>query len=110
MQAGWNHVQMMTVGITGFLLFFSAYLLAAPLAYRWTRDRKVIVWLSAFLAATAFLAINHVWHWGNHPYRYAINLLFPLTILGALGLRDAPRPLAAVFGCVVGRHLPIRRN
>ena len=102
MQGGWNHVQMMTVGISGFLLFFSAYLLAAFLGYRWTRDRPLIVWLSAFLAATAFLAINHVWHWGNHPYRYAIHLLFPLTILSALGLRDAPRSLAAALGVWFG--------
>ncbi len=98
MQGGWNQVQMMTVGRSGFVVFFAAYLLAAALGYRWSRERSVLVWLSAFLAATAFLAVNHLWGWGNHPYRYAIHLLFPLTILGALGLRDAPRPLAAVMG------------
>jgi len=52
----------------------------------------------SLLAATAFLAINHLWHWGNHPYRYAIHMLFPLAILAALGLRHAPRPLAALLG------------
>jgi len=102
MQGGWNQVQMMTVGLTGFALFFAAYLLAAGLGYRWTRDRSVLVWLSALLAATAFLAVNHLWGWGNHPYRYAIHLLFPLTILGALGLRDAPRPLGATLGAWLG--------
>lgn len=102
MQGGWNHVQMMAVGLAGFGLFFAAYLLAAALGYRWTRDRPVLLWLTALLAATAFLAVNHVWGWGNHPYRYAIHLLFPLAILGALGLRDAPRPLAAVVGVWLG--------
>ena len=81
MQGGWNQVQMMTVGLTGFGLFFAAYLLAAALGYRWTRDRALLVALSAFLAANAFLAVNHLWGWSNHPYRYAIHLLFPLTIL-----------------------------
>ena len=50
------------------------------------------------LAATLFLALNHLWAWGNHPYRFAINLVFPLAILAALGLRHAPRPLAVVLG------------
>jgi hypothetical protein len=62
----------------------------------------VLVWVSALLASTAFLAVNHLWHWGNHPYRFAIHLLFPLSILAALGLRDAPRPLAAILGAWLG--------
>ena len=98
MQGGWEQVQGMTVGASGFLLFFSVWLLAGLLAYGWTLDRPLVVWLSAFLAATGFLALNHLWGWGNHPYRYAIHLLFPLAILGALGLRDAPRPLALLIG------------
>jgi hypothetical protein len=102
MQGGWNHVQMMTVGVTGFLQFFAAYLLAAAAGQRWTRDRRALVWLTAFLAATAFLAVNHLWGWSNHPYRYAIHLLFPLSILGVLGLRDAPRPLAFLLGLWLG--------
>ena len=61
-----------------------------------------MAWLTVFLGATAFLAVNHLWHWGNHPYRYAIHLLFPLTLLGVLGLRDAPRPLAALLGVWLG--------
>ncbi len=98
MQGGWEHVQMMAVGLPGALLFFSAYLAAAALAFRFSRDRALVAWLGMFLATTSFLAVNHLWHWGNHPYRYAIHLLFPLTILGVLGLRDAPRLLAAPLG------------
>ena len=97
-QRAWDGVQMMTVGLSGFLLFFGAYLLAAAAGLAWSRDRPVLVWVGALLASTAFLAVNHLWHWGNHPYRYAIHLLFPLAILAALGLRHAPRPLAATLG------------
>ncbi len=102
LQRGWDGVQMMTVGLSGFLLFFAAYLLAAAAGFAWSEDRPVLVWVGALLASTAFLAVNHLWHWGNHPYRYAIHLLFPLAILAALGLRHAPRPLAAVLGVWLG--------
>ncbi len=102
MQGGWEHVQMMTVGLAGFALFFAAYLLGAATGWWRTRDRSLRVWLGAMLIATAFLAINHLWHWGNHPYRYAIHLLFPLAILTALGLRDAPRPAVVVLGIWLG--------
>ena len=102
LQRGWDGVQMMTVGLSGFALFFAAYLLAAAAGCFWSRDRPVLVWVGALLAATAFLAVNHLWHWGNHPYRFAIHLLFPLAILAALGLRDAPRPLAAILGAWLG--------
>ena len=101
-QSAWNQVQMMAVGLSGFALFFAAYLVAAALGYRSLRDRPLFVWVSALLASTAFLAVNHVWHWGNHPYRFAIHLLFPLAILAALGVRDAPRPLAAILGAWLG--------
>lgn len=102
LQRGWDGVQMMTVGLSGFVLFFAAYLLAAAAGCLWSRDRPVLVWVGALLASTAFLAVNHLWHWGNHPYRFAIHLLFPLAILAAFGLRDAPRPLAAVLGAWLG--------
>ena len=98
MQGGWESVQMMAVSLSGALIFFSAYLAAAALAFRFSRDRALVAWLGVFLATTAFLAMNHLWHWGNHPYRYAIHLLFPLTLLGVLGLRDAPRLLAVPLG------------
>jgi hypothetical protein len=102
MQGGWNQVQMMTVGLPGVALFFAGYLLAGALGIAFSRDRPVLGWACALLAATAFLAVNHLWHWGNHPYRFTIHLLFPLAILGALGLRDAPRPVAAVLGAWLG--------
>jgi hypothetical protein len=98
MQGAWNQVQMMAVGMTGFLLFFAAYVLAAGLAYRFVRDRPLLVFLSGWLLATAVLAVNHLWHWSNHPYRYAIHLLFPLAILAVLGVRAAPRALGVVAG------------
>jgi len=97
-QDAWNQVQMMAVGLAGFSLFFAAYLVAAAFGWSSLRDEPVQTWILSLLAATAFLAINHLWHWGNHPYRYAIHMLFPLAILAALGLRHAPRPLAALLG------------
>jgi hypothetical protein len=102
MQAGWDEVQMMTVTLPGFMLFFAAYLLAAAVGWRCARERPIVVWLTAFMAATGFLAVNHLWHWGNHPYRYAIHLLFPLTILGVMGLREAPRWAGSVLGAWLG--------
>jgi hypothetical protein len=62
----------------------------------------VLLWVFGLLIATALLAVNHVWHWGNHPYRFAIHMLFPLAILAALGLRDAPRRLALPLGAWLG--------
>jgi hypothetical protein len=94
-QAAWNQVQMMSVGPASFVIFFAAYLLAAAFGWRALRDEPVGLWVLSFLAATGFLAVNHLWHWGNHPYRFAIHMLFPLAILSALGLRRAPRPIAA---------------
>jgi hypothetical protein len=98
MQSGWDQVQMMTVGLVGFLLFFSGYLVAAGFALRYSRERGLVAWLLVVAVATGFLAVNHLWGWSNHPYRYAIDLLFPLAILAVLGLREAPRPLALVVG------------
>jgi hypothetical protein len=98
MQGGWNQVQMMAVGLSGVGLFFAAYLVAGALGLVFTRDRRALLLTLALLGATVFLALNHLWHWGNHPYRFAIHLLFPLAILAALGLRHAPRPLAAIPG------------
>ncbi|MFI4944330.1 MAG: hypothetical protein ACHP85_13770 [Burkholderiales bacterium] len=101
-QDAWNQVQMMAVGLTGFALFFAAYLVAAAFGGRSLRDDPARTWILSLLAATAFLAVNHLWHWGNHPYRYAIHMLFPLSILAALGLRQAPRPLTALLGLWLG--------
>ncbi len=90
------------VGLVGLALFFAAYGLGAVFAYRRYRDRPVLIWTSAMLGATAFLAFNHLWHWDNHAYRFAIDLIFPLGILAALGLRHAPRSLAVVLGIWLG--------
>ena len=97
-QTAWSNVQMMAVGLSGFLLYFAGYLAAAVLACGYWRDRRVLPWLLGLLLATALLAVNHLWHWGNHPYRFAIHMLFPLAILAALGLREAPRRLAVPIG------------
>jgi hypothetical protein len=101
-QDAWNQVQMMAVGVTGFSIFFAAYLVAAAFGWRSLSDQPVRTWIASLLAATAFLAVNHVWHWGNHPYRYSIHMLFPLSILAALGLWHAPRPLAALLSLWLG--------
>ena len=97
-QATWSQVQMLAVSLTGFVLFFSAYLCASGLALLCYRDRPTLVWLAALVVSTCFLALNHLWHWFNHPYRFAIHMIFPLAILAALGLRHGPRRLAAVLG------------
>jgi hypothetical protein len=86
------------VGLAGLALFFSAYGLGAALAYRYCQDRPVLIWTSAILGATALLAFNHVWRWDNHAYRFAIDLIFPLGILAALGVRHAPRPVGVLIG------------
>ncbi len=95
-------VQRAAVGLAGLGLFFAGYLMAAGLAYVRYRERPVLVWASAILLATLFLAFNHLWHWGNHPYRFAINLIFPLGVLAALGVRHAPWRLSAVPGLWLG--------
>jgi hypothetical protein len=83
-------VQRAGVGVGELFLFFAAYVPAAVLAYAAGRDRPVLIWVSAMLAGTFFLAFNQVWRWDNHPYRFAIHLIFPLGILAALGLRGGP--------------------
>jgi hypothetical protein len=95
-------IQRVAVGIVGLALFFSAYALAATFAFLRRPDRPVLIWVSAMLGGTLLLAFNHVWHWDNHAYRFAINLIFPLGILAALGLRHAPRPVSMVLGVWLG--------
>ena len=76
------------------LAFFAPLVLAAGLAIAYPPAPGMRRWLFSVLGATAFLAVNHLWSWGNHPYRFAIHLLFPLAVLAALGLRHAPRAAA----------------
>jgi len=97
-QAAWAEVQKLSVGLPGFVAFFAAYLVAGAGAYVYSRDRDSLVFASALLGATAFLALNQYWHWYNHPYRFTIHLLFPLAVLSVLAVRDAPRFLAATVG------------
>jgi len=100
LQEAW--VPGLAVGTFDLLLFFAAYGLAAALAYATCRDRPVLLWVSSVLAGTLFLAFNHLWGWSNHPYRFAIHLIFPLGILAALGLRHGPRRLAVGLGAWLG--------
>jgi hypothetical protein len=89
-----------------FLFFLLQWLLAIA-AWRWAPRTAGLRWGAVMLAANLFLAANHLWAWGNHPYRFAINLVFPLAVLGAYGLRYAPRPVAWVLGlAVIGAATP----
>jgi hypothetical protein len=97
-QDAWAQVQRVSVGLPGFFAFFAAYLVGAAVAYAFCRERETLVWVSALLGATAFLALNQYWHWYNHPYRFTIHLLFPLAVLSVLALRDAPRWLGIALG------------
>jgi len=76
--------------------FFSVYVLAAALAFWRGGDSAARRWALAILVATALLATNHLWRWGNHPYRFAIDLVFPLAVLAALGVPRRPRLLTAL--------------
>jgi hypothetical protein len=97
-QAAWDQVQMLAVSLTGFVLFFCAYLCGGLVALLRYRDRSVLTWLTALVLSTGVLALNQFWHWSNHPYRFAIHMIFPLGILAALGLRRGPRRLAVPLG------------
>jgi hypothetical protein len=88
------------------LSFLLQWLLAAAAA-RWVPRTAGLRWAAVMLGATLFLAENHLWAWGNHPYRFAINLVFPLAILAAYALRHAPRPVAWTLGvALIGAALP----
>ena len=99
-QAAWAEVQKLSVGLPGFVAFFAAYLLGAAAAYAYSRDRESLVWASALLGATAFLALNQYWHWYNHPYRFTIHLLFPARHpLGAGAARRSALAGGGDSGC-----------
>jgi hypothetical protein len=87
-----------SVGPIALLVFFAVLWALAATAGRWAPRGAVLLWAVASLAATLLLAENQLWAWGNHPYRFAINLVFPLAVLAALGLRHAPRSLTVVLG------------
>ena len=78
------------------LAFYAPYLVAAAFAIARAPDRlSCSSW--SLLATTLLLAGNHLWSWSNHPYRFAIHLLFPFALLSALGLRHAPGPVPFVL-------------
>src|SRR5262249_13766424 len=68
------------VGGRDIVLFFSVYLLATGYVFATYPNRPVLVWLAACIGVTLFLGFNHAWGWDNHPYRFVINLIFPLGI------------------------------
>jgi len=66
-------------------------------------DSKVI-WLVCFFVATLVLSQNHQFNWNNHPYRFTINLIFPLSIISAMALTYAWKKrhyLVVLLGFVV---------
>jgi hypothetical protein len=96
-----------SIGVAGLALFFVLLWALTASALRWAPGGPVRLWAVASLVATLLLAENHVWAWGNHPYRFAINLVFPLAVLAAMGLRHAPRPLATGLAvCLVVAAAP----
>jgi hypothetical protein len=80
------------------LLFFVLQWMLVAAAWRWAPRTTALRWATVMLAANLFLAANHLWAWGNHPYRFAINLVFPLGVIAAIGLRHAPRAVAWTLG------------
>ncbi|OQW87974.1 MAG: hypothetical protein BWK78_08705, partial [Thiotrichaceae bacterium IS1] len=51
-----------------------------------SKHKELSIWLISILGGTFIMAYNHLLGWGNHPYRFAINLIFPMMILAAFGL------------------------
>jgi hypothetical protein len=84
------------------LAFYAAHLAAALLVLHARVPRSVLAFFGSLLTVTLFLSYNHTWGWNNHPYRFAINLAFPLCGLAALGLTRGPRRLALVAAVWLG--------
>lgn len=79
------------VSFSTIAVFFCPLLIGGiPGAYAIVNRKKTTgdftLWIAALLIATIILSLNHLWGWNNHPYRFAIHLLFPLAILTAVGL------------------------
>ncbi len=86
------------VGGVPLLAFYATYLAAAGFAIARSPERRILLFLVTVFATTLVLAFNHLWNWGNHPYRFAIHLLFPLALLAAEGLRHAPARARLALG------------
>ena len=65
------------------LTLFLLYLLATKKEFKF--DSRII-WLFSLLAATAIFTQNHAFNWHNHPYRFTVNLIFPLAIISSLAM------------------------
>ncbi len=87
-----------SIPFVALLAFYAAYVAAASVAIARAPDRRLVLFLIVVLATTLLLAYNHLWNWGNHPYRFAIHLLFPLALLAAQGLQYGPRPARLALG------------
>ena len=72
------------------ILYFPHFLAALMgirfLAVSKFRNRKLLIFTFSALLATFVLSYNNFVGWGNHPYRFAINLLMPLMILATVGI------------------------
>ena len=80
----------LSVSLSEIFIFFLAYWIGAGFAFVFALDRKVLIWLGTIVATQLFFGFNHVWGWGNHPYRFVINLIFPLGVLSSIGIYAAP--------------------
>ena len=66
------------------------------------KDTKLAIWMVSCLYATFLLSYNEFIGWGNHPYRFAINLLIPLMVAASLGLYYGFRSrMAWKVGCLI---------
>lgn len=82
----------------------------------WRKDPRLL-WALCILLATWMLSIGSRWGFENHPYRMAINLIFPLSILFAmfpffegfpLGVRVAWLAImAGLFAPAVDRNIAV---
>ncbi len=71
------------IGPIELLKFYCLYVVALMVLVFVKKDSNISNWLFAVFFATLLLSFNASWGWGNHPYRFAIHLIFPLSI--ALG-------------------------
>jgi hypothetical protein len=80
-----------SVELPAIFLFFAPFWIGAAYAWRYSRSNPVVRWATVMVLANMFLGFNHLWNWHNHPYRFTIHLLFPLSVLLTVGLTHAHR-------------------
>jgi len=81
---GCYHFGIFQLSILYFPHFLAAFMGIRFLVVNQFRNLLILT-LSAFLV-TLVLSYNDLVGWGNHPYRFAINLLIPMMILAAVGI------------------------